>query len=113
MQSWRSTEAFVLSRKKMGSRVGSELPAGAQTLVFYKEQNGSWFIDLPGWKGAKSDLLMVSGADTLLDIISDDGRQVALDVAEKPFAGSCELKLVRRGGPEGGAYYHIEKYEAK
>ena len=38
-------------------------------LKFNKESNGKWYIDLPKWKGKKSALQMVCGADKLLDLI--------------------------------------------
>ena len=44
-----------------------------QTHRFYKEEHGGWYIDLPAYLeqgGAKGDLAMVAGADTMLDIMA-------------------------------------------
>ena len=44
---------------------------------FYKE-NGIWYIDLPEFieqgLGTKANLMMVDGADTFLDFLSDNGN---------------------------------------
>lgn len=41
---------------------------------FYKE-SGLWFADVPQWKGSKANLLMVEGADTLLDKLGDEQKR--------------------------------------
>lgn len=47
---------------------------------FYKEDD-IWYIDLPNYPGDKSDLAMVMGADTMLDLISNFGDKVILDIS--------------------------------
>jgi len=53
---------------------------------------------------------MVSGADTLLDIIAQGKNSVEVAAQLTPFEGATELKLTRKGVPEGGGYYHIKKW---
>lgn len=52
-----------------------------KTLRFIKEGK-LWYIDLPGWTGDKSALLMVAGADKLLDRLSIGQNTVSLLVSE-------------------------------
>ena len=65
------------------------------TKKFYRE-DGRWYIDLPEFLeaglGDKSNLLMVDGADTLLDILSGnkpnksvDGTEVNVTFGNEPF----------------------------
>jgi hypothetical protein len=72
-----------------------------KTFRFYKEIN-IWYIDLPQFLeaglGTKANLMMVAGADTLLDILSNDGTDINVDFSDKPFDG-CNVKLdmIRKG----------------
>ena len=53
---------------------------------FYKEDwTNKWFVDLPEWEGPKSELEMVCGADTMLDIIAQGNDVVHLRISDKPF----------------------------
>ena len=58
------------------------------TKRFYKE-NGMWFIDLPEFLekglGTKANLLMVAGADELLDILSQNGTEITLQFGDEIF----------------------------
>lgn len=56
-----------------------------KTFTFNKEKDGRWFVDLPDYPGSKEDLEMVLGADTMLDILSDGGRTITLEIS-----ASCE-----------------------
>lgn len=51
--------------------------------TFYKE-NGIWYIDLPEFLnaglGTKANLMMVAGADTFLDKISNNGDYVEVEI---------------------------------
>ena|SRR5579859_3274012 len=80
-----------------------------KNLTFYKEESGSWYIDLPEWEGSKADLLMVAGADTLLDMFGKE--RVTLIVGEVAFFG-CNL-LVLQNEPEdiGGGEYLLHAFE--
>lgn len=73
------------------------------TFEKYQER---WYIDLPSWEGPKDDLEMVMGADTLLDIISQDKNSVRIHILEEPMEGwNYRLDYLR--DDSGGAYYMI------
>jgi hypothetical protein len=91
------------------------------TKRFYKE-NGMWYIDLPEYLeaglGTKNNLLMVAGADTLLDILSQNGKEITLQFGEEPFIGynvqlnfrgygkdQALLDYVGHAQVDNGAYY--------
>lgn len=80
-------------------------------LRFYKEPDNKWYVDLPEWEGPKSDLEMVIGADTMLDILSQGEGEVTLYMVTHPQDG-CETLIYLHETPElgGGAYYHMESY---
>ena len=88
---------------------------------FYKE-NRMWYIDLPQFLeaglGTKSNLLMVGGADTLLDKLSNNTDEVTLQISELPIVGwttwlrklkngkdDTYLKEVGHAPVNDGAYY--------
>jgi hypothetical protein len=78
---------------------------------FYKEGT-NWYVDLPNWEGAKSDLLMIGGADTMLDIVSNNTTKVTVYISETEFEGSSELTFVKLAEDIGeGAYYNLASYE--
>ena len=81
---------------------------------FYREGT-NWYVDLPNWEGAKSDLLMIGGADTMLDIMSNNGIEVNTYISEKEFEGGNELKYKGSAAEDvgEGAYYIMEKYEGE
>ena len=98
-----------------------------KTLSFYKE-NGIWFADLPAFLnaglGTKANLMMVDGADTFLDFVSNNQNRAALKISITPFEGSdAILNKIGLGLNQGlldkighakvdyGAYYHIEKFK--
>lgn len=86
-----------------------------QTHRFYKEEHGGWYIDLPDYLeqgGAKGDLAMVAGADTMLDIIAQGRREVTITLDTEPFEGADELHLVRLAEMDGG-YYFLRSFEGK
>lgn len=85
-----------------------------KTLRFYKTTIGEWFIDLPEYQGFQSDLQMVEGADTLLDIISDNSNECEITISEDPFYKCNVLELIGPNTEYGnGAYYFIEEYNGK
>ncbi len=79
-------------------------------LRFYKEAGGSWYVDLPEWTGEKAELLMVAGADTMLDILASGKSEVTLDVDLDAFNGATMLDLRHKGGSEGGGYYFVSEH---
>jgi hypothetical protein len=66
---------------------------------FYKEDY-KWYADLPKYieeeGGSKDDLEMVAGADTWLDILSEDGNEIHLKILTEPFP-NFEAKLLYVG----------------
>lgn len=57
---------------------------------------------------------MVSGADTMLDIIAGEMGDVTLLIDTEPFEGADELLLTELCDPIlGGGYYHIKQFENK
>jgi hypothetical protein len=78
---------------------------------FYRDSDG-WFIDLPEYieqgLGTKANLAMISGADTLLEILSNGQEEVFVCMDREPFTGAEELVRIREGmneEDEFGAYY--------
>lgn len=77
-------------------------------LKFYKENDGRWYIDLPEWTGSKADLEMVCGADTLLDKLSHQGKEVVCKVSEIPVENFELLEFIREAQEwQNGAFYRI------
>ena len=98
-------------------------------LSFYKE-NGLWYADLPQFLelglGTKSNLLMVDGSDTFLDLLSENGPYVTVVLSTKTFtAHDIKLEKLKIGlnqelldkighAPvDYGAYYNVSKYKKK
>jgi hypothetical protein len=83
---------------------------------FVREGMG-WYIDLPEYLaqgGDKGDLQMISGADTMLDIIAETENEVTLQIDTEFFDGADELVLTELCDPIlGGGYYHMKKFENK
>ncbi len=104
------------------------------TKKFYKENN-MWYIDLPEFLeaglGNKNNLLMVDGADTLLDKLagnqpdqSPNGTEVTVTFGDEQFNGSTHTltkKLIGKNqslldavghAPVGyGAYYNVKELD--
>jgi len=97
-----------------------------QTLSFMKEE-GIWYADLPEFLelglGSKGNLMMVDGADTFLDLLSNDGDRITLKLSIQKVNGySGRIKKIKRGlnrellaeighAPvEYGAYYQAVEY---
>lgn len=88
-----------------------------QTHRFLKEY-GNWYIHLPEYLeqglGAKWDLAMVEGADTMLDHIAAGNNEVVLSLSETPFEGADLLLLEALRDPLiGGGYYLLDRFEGK
>ena len=104
------------------------------TKKFYKE-DGRWYIDLPEFielgLGNKNNLLMVDGADTLLDILagnkpnkSADGTEVNVTFGNEPFDGHTHtlnkkvmgknqslLDYLGHAPVDYGAYYDVKELD--
>lgn len=68
---------------------------------FYKEE-GLWYIDLPEFLeqglGTRANLLMVDGADTFLDELSNNGDNVRVQIDTLPYDGmQHHLEKTRMG----------------
>lgn len=67
---------------------------------FYKDIDGIWYIDLPAFLesglGTKANLMMVAGADTFLDKLSNDGDDVTVHIETAPYAEQ-EYALTKLG----------------
>ena len=97
-----------------------------KTLSFYKEA-GIWYADLPAFLeaglGTRSNLMMVDGADTFLDYLSNNSGKATIKLSTEQFEGSdAVLNKIRIGMNKGlldnighalvdyGAYYKVEKF---
>jgi hypothetical protein len=85
-----------------------------KTLEFTKDvDTGRWYVVLPNWTGPKESLEMVMGADTLLDIASENKMGIVrLLISEKPFEGSNEL-LIKNIDKTEGAFYRLNEFDGK
>ncbi len=80
------------------------------TYSFYKEGQ-KWYIDFPEYierGGSKSDLLMVMGADKMLDKLSEDGVEITLRFSDKAMPDS-EIRLKKLFSDPWGATYKTNK----
>ena len=78
---------------------------------FYKDEGG-WFVDLPEWEGTKADLAMVSGADTMMDIISQGENDIKVLLSTEEFDGSNRLEFLRESPEVGeGSWYLMKSYK--
>jgi hypothetical protein len=97
-----------------------------QELIFNKE-NGIWYIDLPEFielgLGNKNNLMMVDGADTFLDKISNNGTTVKVKVSTKKYDGfEARISMINKGMNQDllvqkghapvdyGAYYKLDVF---
>jgi hypothetical protein len=80
-----------------------------KTLSFYKE-NGIWFADLPQFLdaglGTKANLMMVDGADTFLDHVSNIQNRATLKISTSQFEDSIGHAKVNYG-----AYYKVDQFK--
>lgn len=94
----------------------------------FNKEAGTWYIDLPQFLeaglGDKGNLMMVAGADTFLDILSNNGETVTVQIElsafngqharlEKQSIGMDKELLDSIGHPEVdyGAYYTVTEYQ--
>jgi hypothetical protein len=76
---------------------------------FYKDTDSKWYIDYPKWEGEKWELEMVSGADTLLELIAQGDDKVSIGMALEEFEDyNLTLKFLREH--EGGGWYEVQDY---
>lgn len=80
-------------------------------ISFSKESNKKWYVDFPNWPLAHYHLMMVAGADTLLEILHNGTNHVSLkvDISNKNKNIPNTIKLVKTSSTLiGGAYYELE-----
>jgi len=79
-----------------------------KNLHFIKE-NGIWYVNewylnpLP-----KAALMMVAGADTLLDKLTVDGKTATIKAYRKPREGAFQIKLIEPNHLSNGGNYTID-----
>ena len=82
-------------------------------LQFNKEQNGCWYVDFPHWPFSHDNLAMVSGADKMLELLSDGDSFVIVSVIpankKEQYDGYIELEQTEHS-LFGGSTYQV-KYE--
>ena len=77
---------------------------------FYKE-DFMWYADVKAWPGPKGMLLMVDGADTFLDYLSNNGNEISLDLSLDPKQGCDVLNYRYPHFGNDGAYYSTQMGE--
>lgn len=75
-----------------------------QTFKFEKDSDSRWYVVLPEWTGDRSELEMVCGADTLLDIISQGEDTAYISLSETDFEESEFTLTYFKDESEGGWY---------
>lgn len=70
---------------------------------FELEEN-KWYVVLPEWTGEKEELEMVSGADTMLDLVAQGEKVVYLSISETPIEGQKFILHYKEEQAGGGLY---------
>lgn len=87
-----------------------------KNLKFNKENDNHWYINLPNWPFAHHNLMMVSGADDLCEMLSDGNGHTSVEVAisdnEEDLPDYIELEKTE-SSLTGGAYYNVNSKEFK
>lgn len=82
--------------------------------TFTKDVFNNWYIELEEWPGCRADLQMVQGADTMLDLVSQNTNEVTLMLSEEPFADAYTMNLIEVCPPNfGGGIYLLEVYDGE
>ncbi len=86
-----------------------------RTFRFYKTPSKEWFVDLPEWPGDIGELQMVEGADTFLDMLSDNANGCLVEMTDEKANDREVLKLVhiRETNLGSGGDYLLELYKGK
>ena len=87
------------------------LRKGTYNVSFTKEFDQNWYVDFPKWPLDHYHLMMVAGADTLLDILNDGTNHVSLkvNISNKDKNVPNTIKLVKTDSTlTGGAHYKLE-----
>ena len=98
--------------------------------IRFVKEVGLWYADLPDFLeqgfGTKNNLLMVDGSDTFLDLLSNRGKEITLDISLEEFDGyQAKLNKIKLGKNQGlldkvghepveyGAYYEVSELNFK
>jgi hypothetical protein len=71
----------------------------------FNKENNSWYIDIPEWKGTKGELLMVAGADRLLDVLDTDNNNTVQVSVNTNSSKDSNITLSKIINCCGGASY--------
>jgi hypothetical protein len=52
-------------------------------ILDFEKEEGKWYVVLPTWTGPKEALQMVAGADVMLDILSNNGSSITLELESR------------------------------
>jgi len=74
---------------------------------FTKESDDRWYVDFPNWPLEHSQLMMVAGADDLLDLLNNGSNHVSLLVSTSKIECGIKLKKVKSALTKG-AFYVVE-----
>lgn len=73
---------------------------------FYKQHDGTWYVDLPEWKLPRRHLRMVDGADDFLESFRPaNANQVYLKVSLKEFQDALSIQKLEDDPYGDGATY--------
>ena len=79
-------------------------------LQFNCEDDGKWYVDFPNWPFDHHNLLMVLGADSLCEFLSNDGKHTYVSVIpskkEKNYHGYAKL-VQKEHSLRGGSFYQV------
>jgi hypothetical protein len=101
----------------------------SQVLSFVKEA-GIWYADLPEFVnaglGTRSNLMMVDGADSFLDLLCSSQSKITLQISKTPFPESQAklqkiglglnsqlLNLIGHASVDYGSYYQVTEFAGK
>jgi hypothetical protein len=83
-----------------------------KTLSFYKRE-GLWYADLPEYieaGGSEEDCLMISGADTWLDMLAEGASRISVRISIKEILPE-KINLLEKD--ESGGTYIASTYKGK
>ena len=80
-------------------------------ILFNKEKDGCWYVDFPHWPFSHDNLAMVSGADKMLELLSDGDLFVKVSVIpakkKEQHDGYIELRQTEHS-LFGGSTYQVK-----
>lgn len=73
-------------------------------------EDNRWYIVLPTWEGDRAELEMVSGADTMLDILAQGRSKVDITMSTEMFEGYTFTLSFLEECCGGGTYLMKSEY---